>query len=367
MSPNKQFKVIIKGKVLYSDLKITIYSKKCSIYIIEERKNEIKVMLPISFLKKIFCCNRLLIRLFRLEPRLAIKLRENYFLVSVLGKIYCLEKWNKSWILTLEHTFRVGMNNPLGMVKICGIKNISECVVYGEYWKNALKEPVKIIKREEGRWSTAYEFPPNTITHIHGIVPDQKRQCVYILTGDDDSESGIWEAKNNFSEVNPIILGKQIFRSCVAFPVNEGLLYATDTPLEKNFIILLFLEGQQRGKIKKLYPINGSCIYGSRIVKDNSEYFVISTSVEGDSRKSGFKYLLSRRRGPGILSDEVHCLCMKGINSIPQLLGSFKKDFWPYIFQFGSVTFPSDSKKYIYGTPIGVRRYDGKTIEFFLN
>lgn len=361
------FNVLLEGKTLFKDSTITIFAHKGKLHIQETDKTDSIIKLPLSITQRFFCFFRILIRLFRLEPRLITKVEDDLFLVSFLGNLYSLISINNTWKLAVEHHYREGMNNPLSLIILKDITGFSDCVIYGEYWGNQNKEAVRIMRRLENDWSVIYTFPEKTITHIHGLVPDSNRGCVYILTGDEDSESGIWEARDNFTTVKPIIIGKQVFRSCVAFPTPSGLLYATDTPLEKNSINLLVIDGPKRGMIEKLSDINGSCIYGTSVVCQELEYYVFSTTVEGDSKKTGLTALLSRKRGLGILTNHVECLCMQGLNKKIYSLGVFKKDHWPFAFQFGSITFSTGSNHSIYGTPIAVKGFDGKTLEFFID
>jgi len=358
------YRVLHKGKILYKDSIFSIYSRGVKLFIEETDSNTCKLNLPGSFLKRALCHSRLMIRLFRFEPRVVIKIAEYTFLVSFLGGLYLLSKINNYWNLSCEHSYRNGMNNPLSLTKVEDVPGFTDCIMYGEYWGNPYKEEVSIFKRIDGKWSVVFTFDKGTITHIHGIVPDKNRSCVYILTGDEDNESGIWIAKDDFASVQPIIIGKQMFRSCVAFPVPNGLLYATDTPLEKNSINLLSLEEDSWGEVHELHSINGSCIYGTETLVDGKTCYVFATTVEGDSRKKGVSALLSWRRGPGILSNKSECILLREVQKNPEIIASFSKDGWPFIFQFGGITFASGSNEMVYGTPVAVNDFDGKVLEF---
>lgn len=360
------YRVLHKGKILYKDSLFSIYSRGVKLFIEEANCNICKLNLPGSFFKKVLCHTRIMVRLFRFEPRVVIRISEYSFLVSFLGGLYLLSKIDTNWVLSLEHSYRNGMNNPLSLVKLKDITGFSDCIVYGDYWGNPNKEKVGIHRGINSKWSVVFSFKEGSITHIHGIVPDKNRNCVYILTGDEDNESGIWIAKDDFASVQPIITGKQMFRSCVAFPVPNGLLYATDTPLEKNSICLLSLEKDSWGEVHELHSIKGSCIYGTELLIDDKTCYLFATTVEGDSRKKGMSALLSWRRGPGILSNKSECILLREVQKNPEIIASFTKDSWPFIFQFGGITFASGSKEHIYGTPVAVKGFDGKVVEFLL-
>ena len=311
-----------------------------------------------SFTRKILSRFRILERIFRLEPRVAIELSEDHILFSCQGKIYSLNI-NSGDILE-ESTFQRGMNNPLSIVIINGIKGFNDCVAYGEYIGNMKKGPVAIYTRSltENDWKKAFEFKSNTVTHIHNVIPDPYRNCVYILTGDSDSESGIWIAQNNFNEVKPLFIGSQIYRSCCAFALPEGILYATDTSLEQNCIFLL--KYTDSGWLsEKIAEISGSCIYGAKF----GDKYAFSTTVEPDSSVSGLRYRLSYRLGSGIKGwhSEVY---IGNLETGFIKIASLRKDIFPmWLCQFGNVLFCNGCKEdELLAYPVAVNKYDGKLI-----
>jgi hypothetical protein len=52
------------------------------------------------------------------------------------------------------------------------------------------------------------------------------------VTGDFGDAAGIWAARDDFSEVRPVLVGKQDFRCCWLAFSGEQIIYATDSPLE---------------------------------------------------------------------------------------------------------------------------------------
>ncbi|NCU31691.1 MAG: SAM-dependent DNA methyltransferase, partial [Candidatus Moranbacteria bacterium] len=160
--------------------------------------------------------------------------------------------------------FCVGMNNPIGFAEINNIKGFDDCIAYGEYTGNPSAGTVSIYSRNKsGEWNIAYTFESGTIKHIHAIVPDHFRNNVLILTGDSDKESGFWVAENNFKTVRPLIFGEQRYRSCVAWPLKEGILYATDTPLENNYLFFISESNNWQPEIVNEMP--GPCIFSAKI------------------------------------------------------------------------------------------------------
>jgi hypothetical protein len=293
----------------------------------------------------------------RLNVRCGTFVDDSTAIVSYHGSIYVVDC--KSGTITKEHEFRIGMNNPLCFEHIQGINGFTDSFYYGEYFLNHNKEQVSIYRRElDGAWTAVYTFPSGTIYHIHGLIPCKEQECVYILTGDKDSESGIFKATNDFKNVEEIVRGKQIYRACVALPTENGLIYTTDTPLEENYLYYLDFDTKE---IKEVIPIAGPSIYGKRI---SDTELLFSTSVEPDSRIEGLKYQFSYKLGPGVKDNKTHLYYVKlnGEEINAKEIFTATKDFLPMgAGQFGTLMFP-DGEGQVFVTGQALRKYDNKTL-----
>lgn len=314
-------------------------------------------VLPVSTTKKILSNVRLFARALRLEPRCGIFVDENVAIVSYHGAIYRVDCKNAS--IQLEHEFRSEMNNPLCFTKIEGLTGFTDGIYYGEYFLNHAGTAVNIHRRNtDGSWQVVYTFLAGSIYHIHGIIPYPQKDCVYILTGDKDSESGIYEMRNNFKDAKAIVSGKQAYRACVALPIDNGLLYTTDTPLEENHLYQLDFDSKE---IKSVCKIAGPSIYG-KVISDNE--MVFSTSVEPDSRITGLKYEFTYKLGEGVQDRNSHLYYVKWDGSQAQVKEIFKarKDIIPMgAGQFGTMMFPAGEGQ-LFVTGQALRKYDNKTI-----
>ena len=281
-------------------------------------------------------------RLLRIGPRAAVFLSIEKMIYSDHGLIYRYDILDDK--INVEHKFSKGMNNPLQFCKTL-FQEGEDCeILYGEYIWNTDKGPVSIWRRnEKEKWEEIYQFPPNTITHIHNIIYDKYREKYIILTGDEDSESAIWQASRDFSQVDRLVGGEQKYRACVAFPTRAGLIYATDTPLESNRLMYL----NTKSETEKIQDIPGPVIYGT--VKENYLYF--ATSVEGNPKLGGWRYRLSNKLGPGIKDRRVHVFRCNQEGKLEEIL-SFKKDNYPmWLFQFGNGLFPDNDEDSVYICP----------------
>ncbi len=355
---DKNFKLLCYSNEYY------LYSKGARLYVgksFEDTPISLKGALA-GKLKSCLGSLRLFARALRLEPRCGIFVDESHALVSYHGAIYHVDCCSGE--ITLEHNYRPQMNNPLCFTKLEGIEGFTDGIYYGEYYLNHENKEVNIFRRndEAGSWKIVYTFEAGSIYHIHGIIPCKSRNSVFILTGDKDSESGIYECKDDFKQVVPVVTGKQAYRACVALPVADGLLYTTDTPLEDNYLYHLSFDTKE---ITPIIPIAGPCIYG-KVVSDNE--MVFSTSVEPDSRITGIRYQFTRKLGSGVKDRYTHLYYVKsGATGITaKEIFKSKKDILPMgAGQFGTLMFPAGAGKLLV-TGQAVRKYDNKTFSIDL-
>lgn len=293
-----------------------------------------------------------LFRLLRLGIRAAIALNDDIILLSVGNYIYELDLL--SGILSNGYFCGTGIR-PLIFTKIKDITTFEDGIYFGGYLNNKDKNPVAVYRRiSQDDWMPIFTFPSGEINHVHCIVADKFRSCVWIYTGDFDNASAIWQVNNGFKDVKRFLSGKQIYRGCVVFPLPEGLLYATDTPFADNYIFLL---DPQTKELKKLYSIDGSCIYGCKW----QDKYVFSSTVEGDGRNtSKMEFYFGRKNGVGIKNNRIH-LYIGNTNIGFEEVFQLKKDLFPYYtFQFGVFKFPYgyNSTDTLYFQPISTKKYD---------
>ena len=292
------------------------------------------VSLPYPIHKKILSKFRLVFRLLRMGVRYAIPIDKNVILAAFDNVFYEININSGSF----KKTFNILRGNrPLNISEVKDIVGFDPTFYFGEYFMNFEKAPVHIYKRlVTGEWSIAHTFPAGSIEHVHAIVPDKYRNCVWVFTGDFDDAAAIWMAKDNFNEVIPILIGDQKYRACVGFPEEKGLVYATDSQFEINSVRLL-TEINDKWESKFIFEVNGPVIYGCK-VKDK---LFFSTSVEGDSVAKGtiLKYL-DRQLGPGIKENYSH-IVSGNLKEGFEVVNRNQKDIYPFLlFQFGVLTFP---------------------------
>ncbi len=329
-------KYCFREKILARNYKYYLCYYKGCLYLKNSRFENVKKIRIHKWYKSIGLYERLL----RKEPRASFALNDHVFIYSDCGYIYSFDV--KTLHIECMHKFSKGMNSPLSF---CLKKDLRGNVVealYGEYKQNENKEPISVYKFDLKEWKRIYSFPANTIKHIHHIMYDVNRKRYLILTGDSDRETAIWQANDDFSEVSKIIGDKQVYRSCICMPSEKGLYYATDTPLEENYLCLLTNDNL----LKKIAPIHGPCVFG--LIKDETLFF--ATSVEGNPKAGKLKYMLSNKLGEGVKDRFVHILSFNEKKGLVELF-KLKKDYLPMtLFQFGNASFVDGGDLILFST-----------------
>jgi len=312
----------------------------------------------VSFLERLLSWSQVISRLMRFGVRAAYGINNNNIVLSISNILYELNL--DTGELSEGYFFEDGIR-PLSFSSVNSIQGFDDGLYFGGYLSNNDKRPVSIYHRTGiNKWDVVYTFPEGTINHVHNIVADPYRNCLWIYTGDFDEAAAIWKVSDGFHKIERVLFNNQKYRACVAFALSEGLLYATDSPYSDNYIYLL---DPDTLTLKEIYPIHGSCIYGCQW-KDS---FVFSSTVEGDGRNlNKWEFLFSKKRGDGIKDNYVHMYMGNLKNGFNEIYKE-KKDFWPlYTFQFGVFKFPYgvNNTDTLFFQPVATVENDGKLMGF---
>lgn len=311
-----------------------------------------KIRITTSLKERLWSKSSLLYRFFRLGIRSSAYLNENVLLLCVDGRIKEFNLNTNSISLGWRYE---NNERPLSFTTVSNIIGFDDGVYFGGYLSNNSKQPVNIYHRiGVDKWHVVYTFSLGVINHVHRIVADPYRNCLWVFTGDFDESSAIWKITNNFKTVERVVCNDQRYRACVAYALPEGLLYATDAPFVDNYIYLLNTSDYS---IKKIYPIHGSCIYGCKW-KDN---YVFSSTVEGDGRNLKLtKWLFTRKLGAGIKDNYVHMYLGNPGNGFKEVYKEQKDGLPLYTFQFGVFKYPTgdNNSDILYFQPVATKEND---------
>ena len=361
----KGFEYVAKGyKPLCATMNGLLAYHKYALYLYNDNAFVKLLELPASIKNRVLSCHRILERMARSEPQSAI-LCDNTVFVARRHEV--LQISLKDGSVIDKHSFRKSYihTNRLSMIE--NINDFSDCVAYGEYQPNVKREEVYIWRKKTrgtNDWECVYTFKGGQIRHIHALIPDKLHGCVYILTGDEDKESGIWKATDDFKKVEPLLVGDQAYRSCIAYVDGEELCYSTDIPSRQNTITRVDLNTMQT---EALYDLPGSSTVGCRCGK----YTIFCTSVETEEpktrrKKDMIRYLLGQKLPAGIKDRFPRVYVYSRDNKIVEWL-KFEKDIWPAgLFRFGrAIPLYDEFRGRLYLYPGAVKKYDGKL--YFIN
>ena len=341
-----------------------MFSKGYSLYLTDHSCEKLQYIgdVPHSLMSAFKVRLRWISRIFRTGVSPGCVLPDNRVLLTEKNRLWQVDL--NSGRIDLDHVAENGFK-PLSIAFFGNFPEFGQITCcYGEYGQNDRKKKVHIWgKGLDGVWTIVYTFPEGAIEHIHAVIPDRERNIVWILTGDFGKSPGLWKATNNFSCVEPVLVGQQVYRSVWLFLTGSDIYYATDSQLEKNsFRKLVFEENSVRSDFVE--PISGSSIY-SCVVGGS---LVFSTTVEpGPLSGNIFWDLLEWKRGPGIETNNASLLVWNSDIGLEEI-AAFPKDLLPpRLFQFGTISFPighnpKNDRLYAYATALS--KYDNCTLVF---
>ena len=301
--------------------------------------------LPNGKMRNVLSKARIMERLLHCEARWAVPVGDAEALISMNTGIYRVNC--KTGAYTAEAVPVQG--KPLSAAVLQGMNGFDDSVVVGDYTPNPKRKAVSLYQRSaDSIWRCAYSFPAGTVRHIHGVFANREAQKVYILTGDEDKESGIWLAEDNFKSVKPLLVGSQQYRACQMIAENGQMLYMTDAPSEKNGIYRV-----TDGHAEKIAELEGTCIYGT--VAGSKGIF--STTCEPDAHaKNRIDYWLSNKPGQGINGRSLSVFTLSADGTVERI-AQFEHDGLPLrLFQYGTVTFTNVQNGNVYFSPHCVKQ-----------
>lgn len=341
----------MKGKalcVLPMERLLCWYQGNFLVYSLKDETILRKIHGPLAGWKRTLCGIRVIERLMHTEARWGYVLDHDEVLVQCGQGIWRLNC--NSGEIQRENVPVKG--RPLSISRVENVAGFRNAVVVGDYSGNPARGPVGIHRLTDGEksWETCYVFPAGKVRHIHGIVPSPNNGCVYILTGDEDGESGIWVARQNFKVIEPWLVGTQQYRSCQLFMSAQGGYYFTDAPSEQNWLYRLGESGAHR-----MERLPGTCIYGAW----QSNRGVFSTTCEPDAKaKNRLEYWLTNRPGKGIQDRKTHIFALEESGKLTELT-AFPHDGLPLrLFQYATATFTGFWDNRCFFTAMNVKKKD---------
>ena len=332
----------MKGKVLLqlSDGRLIVYHQGC--IIVYNLNESISSIIPIEYSlgKRILCKVRLIERAMHTDAKWAREIEPGKVAFLYNNVVY-LADLNTT---TVKKEFSGFQGNPFSVLQY------GDSLYMGDYGNNTNRKPVNIYKRDNnGNWHICYSFRAGLVRHIHNIV--KAETGFYILTGDEDHESGIWFADDDFCIVDRILTGSQYYRSCQMVCEKNNSWYLSDAPSELNYLYAM----DQRGE-RRIAQIEGTCIYGTNWNK----IFAFSTTVEPDAHaQNRIEYWLTNKPGKGICSKKTYLMLLHN-GEMNQVTNYYHDGKSLRLFQYATIYFAHGCKELLYYTPNAVRKYDNR-------
>lgn len=346
---------VYKNRLLYIEDAMRIEYNRGQIYCIDNLSDEIifQYGFEVPFLIRLLSKFYILERLLRCEPRYATRWSETEFLISHKRHLYKINLADKTGMSLFQYS--AGTNNPLHFCKY--IRNGKEELVFGDYGGHDDNGYVGVYRYTDSGLCEIASFPKEQIDHIHRVEYDAYRDMYWVFTGDTDKASGIWCIEYNTTKIIPYLTGSQIYRACMAFIEKNKIIFATDTPHEKNYIYSLNIFDKS---LKKLYCLPGPCINGINVETNANSIYCFSTSVEPDSLLPKFIYVFTYKLGAGI-ADRFSYIIAGNEDEGFKTIWKAAKDMLPMcLFQFGNHRFPTQQvQNKVYFCPQSCRKAKG--------
>lgn len=216
-------------------------------------------------------------------------------------------------------------------------------IYFGEYFQNTDKQAVNIYcsKDNAQTWNIVYTFKAGNINHIHGLFFDKYTNRIWVATGDRENECIIGYTEDEFKTFVEVFRGGQEYRTCQLFFYKDFIVFGTDTQYQQN-IIKKF--DRRTLEITELQEVQGSVIKGGQV----GDVAFISTTVE-PSKVNTDRYAYLWVTKDGLHWEERY---------------KAKKDWLPFIFQYGTFEFPQynvEKLERLYFSGRALKGLDGKT------
>jgi len=324
------------GIIHYVGKSLLIASNKNVVYVSNDTAVNWKALfkIPLPLFLRIKGVLSLSSRLFRAKVYHLTCVDKNTVVLIGYGLIFTFDVNNQT-VLSIAQLHGKG---PLGSM-IFHSKESS--LYYGEYRGNSERTPVHIWgSNNRGlNWNPVFQF--KNIRHIHGIFNDPYEDKVWITTGDNDEESGIWMTDDRFRTFKKFAGGSQQLRAVTLIFTQSHIYFGSDTPLERNFIYRIDRETR---KVEKLKEVESSVFWGCKV----GDCLFFSTVVEA-SKVNKCRYA---------------CIWGSKDGENWKCVARFRKDIWHMdLFQYGQIFFPSgeNNSEYLWFTPFATEKH--KTVQ----
>jgi hypothetical protein len=230
-------------------------------------------------------------------------------------------------IIAAGHVYRgTGLNAWRRVSSIVGKRPLALArtpeggLFYGEYRNNRERSPVSVWASEDegSTWRRAWTF--DRVRHVHGVFHDPWENSMWVTTGDEQDESGLWRTRDSFRTLELVAGRSQEFRVVQPLFLPAAVLFGSDEPGRNNFLYRL---ERKTGELRRIQPVGGPVFYG---VSNGASCFFATVVEPEAANHDGYAHVWA--------SSDEGCSWRKIL--------SFRKDVLPpRLFQYGQVLFPA--------------------------
>jgi hypothetical protein len=198
-------------------------------------------------------------------------------------------------------------------------------ILYGEYCLNDDRSlPVALYRTDDPRrgFVKLFEFPPGRVRHIHFVQYDPYEFCLWMGTGDQNAECGLYRSADAGTTWTLVGGGSQTWRSIGVAFTPDALYWGTDAGSDAgdspNHIVRY---DRSKGIADLVQRVQGPC-HGVGKLADGTLF--VSTGVEG---------------GRNEMDRAAHLWMSRDGNAWMEMFAR-RKNSWPLIAQFGVLRIP---------------------------
>jgi len=309
---------LIEGETLYASRSTDIWKSQ------DYGENWFRITrFRVRFVDRLLAASRLGRRLSRRSIHHIIRINGHTLAVLAFGSVRFFDEDKGSW------SADVALHGRRPLV----VTTVNNRLIYGEYTSNPQRQPVHLfaVGLDGGHTSIA-TF--RNIRHIHAVSFDPFSGKLWVTTGDEDDECGLWRMNTDGSDFRPIVRGSQQARVVQLLFAEKYVLFGTDSPLERNYIYRL---DRKYERIKKVASSPSSIFYGCMV---GTDAFFSTVCEPSECNETQYVAILRVTEGG------------RSCREVMQL----RKDPLPMkLFQYGQVKFPSGENdgEFFFFTPQG--------------
>jgi len=216
-------------------------------------------------------------------------------------------------------------------------------IYFGEYNSNPKRGVVNIYYLPQNSTSAevVFQFPENSIRHVHGIYFDKYDNSIWCVCGDLEKECRILKTKNCFKNFEVVGEGDETWRTVSLIFTKDSIYYGMDAEFRQNYIYQINRKDKKRTELIK---VDGP-IYYSHKVGEKIFFEVTAENCPSSNNLASLWSIDSNKKIEKIIS--------------------YPKDILHQYFMPGTIHFPlgPGRKNELFFSCVGLKNMDNKVVK----